>query len=578
MKKLLRYLKKYRRQAVLAPLLKAVECLLELLVPLVMADIIDTGIPHGDQPYILKMSLLLIGFALACFTVSWIGQYFAAQAAAYFVRDIKDALFAHIQRLSFRQLDELGASTLITRMTSDMNQIQSGTNLTLRLALRSPLIVFGSMIMAFTIDVQEALIFVVAIPLLAAVIFGVMLSCLPQYQTVQKQLDTVVGRTRENLTGVRVIRAFRLEEREKQEYRRQADRLSRLQEKVGRVSALLNPLTYVIINLAIVALIALGALKIDAGTLTQGQVIALYNYMSSILVELVKLANLIINITRSIACGDRVQAVLDLPEGPQAPEALSDVVPRGAPAVEFRQVTLNYHQGAEPALEDISFTVQPGQTVGIIGSTGSGKSSLVNLIPRCYDATRGTVLVDGVDVQHYPLARLREKIAVVPQKAVLFKGTVRSNLLWGNPNATDPQLWQALSDAQAADFLREKQGLDTPVEQNGANFSGGQRQRLTVARALVRRPAILILDDSASALDFATEARLRTALAHLDYHPTIFIVSQRTGSIAHAGLILVLEEGKIVGTGTHRQLLQDCPVYREIYEAQFGKGGLSYAG
>ena len=478
-------------------------------------------------------------------------------------------LFAHIQKLGFSEMDTIGSSTLITRMTSDINQVQNGLNLALRLLLRSPFVVFGAMVMAFTIDVPAALVFVVAIPLLAVVVFGVMLWTMPRYKQVQAGLDKVLGATRENLTGVRVIRAFGREAAENQRFQQENNALTKLQEHVGKISALMNPVTYVIINLAAVALIWVGAVRVDTAILTQGAVVALLNYMSQILVELIKLANLIINITKALACMGRVQAVLDTPSSMEAPQAFSGTAGRGG-SVEFRGVGLTYQGAGEASLSGLDFSVKPGDTVGIIGGTGSGKSSLVNLIPRFYDATQGAVLVDGRDVREFPLSQLRQRVGVVPQRAQLFSGTIRENLLWGNPNATEADLWQALETAQARDFVEEKPGgLDEPVAQGGRNFSGGQRQRLTIARALVRKPEILILDDSASALDFATDAKLRRAIREMEGGPTVFIVSQRASSIRYADTIIVLDDGQAVGIGTHQQLLESCQVYREIFQSQY---------
>ena len=567
--KLLRYMDEYRGKALLAPVFKFMECVFELFVPLIMTKIIDIGIPNSDTGYIFRMCLILILLALVGFSCTTMAQYFAAKASALFVRKIKHATFDHVQKLSYSQLDNLGTSTLITRLTSDMNQIQTGVNLALRLLLRSPIIVFGAMIMAFTIDFQEALIFAVAIPVLSAIVAGVMLTTLPLYTKVQAKLDTVLRKTRENLIGVRVIRAFNLQEREVDSYNEESKNLQRLNVHVGKISAMMNPLTYAVINISVVVLLYTGALKVNNSTLTSGQVVALYNYMSQILIELIKLASLIITITKAITCSNRVEQILEI-----QPAIISNGVSMsegGEYAVSFRDVSLNYHINSEESLSDISFNVPKGAVVGIIGSTGSGKSSIVNMIPRFYEATRGTVEVNGQDVKDVDFEQLRSRIAVVPQKAVLFRGTVRSNLLWGNPNADDSELTEALKLSQSYDFIMAKQGLDTPVEQNGSNFSGGQRQRLTIARALVRKPEILILDDSASALDYLTETKLRQAIKELPYLHTTFIVSQRTSSIRHADIILVMEDGKLVGQGTHGQLLQNCPVYQEIYYSQYRK-------
>lgn len=568
--KLLAYMKNYKKEAVLGPLFKLLEALLELLVPLVIAAVIDTGIAGGNRGYVIRMCLLLVGFGIVGLVFSITAQYFAAKASVGFVTKLRHALFDHIQGLSYTELDTIGTSTLITRMTSDMNQVQSGMNLTLRLLLRSPFVVFGAMIMAFTIDVKAALIFAAAIPVLSLVVFGIMLWCIPLYKRVQRKLDGVLSATRENLTGVRVIRAFCKEEEQISRFDACNQDLTRTQKYVGRISALMNPVTYILINLAIIWLVYTGALRVDVGLISQGAVVALYNYMSQILVELIKLANLIINITKSVACGNRIQSVfeirssLDAPEQAPAPKDFSY-------AVEFDHVTLRYANAGDDSLSDISFAARPGETIGVIGSTGSGKSSLVNLIPRFYDASAGQVLVDGINVKEYTLDDLRNRIGVVPQKAVLFKGTIRDNLRWGNPDATDDQLLEAVQTAQAGEVLAQKGGLDFELEQGGKNLSGGQKQRFTIARALVKHPKILILDDSASALDFATDAALRKAIREMPGNPTVFIVSQRTSSLQHADQILVLEDGAVVGAGTHTQLLESCPVYQEIYQSQFRK-------
>lgn len=569
MQKLLGYLKHYKKECLLGPCFKLLEAALELLVPLAVASIIDRGIARDNTGWIVKMCLLLVLFGIVGLVFSLTAQYFAAKAATGFTARLKHALFAHIGGLSYTELDRVGTSTLITRMTSDMNQVQTGLNLTLRLLLRSPFVVFGAMIMAFTVDVHAALVFVVAIPVLSAIVFGIMLICIPLYRGVQAQLDRVVARTRENLTGVRVIRAFCKEPEEAELFRAETQQLASGQKAVGRISALMNPLTYAVINLAIVALVYTGALRVEAGLLTQGAVVALYNYMSQILVELIKLADLIINITKSLACAKRISAVFELPAGQETTE--SEISSTGS-AVEFRNVSLTYRGAGDAALEGISFRVLPGQTVGVIGGTGAGKTSLVNLIPRFYDATNGAVLVNGRDVRSLDPDALRSKIGIVPQKAMLFKGTIADNLRWGDPQADDGALLEALTAAQAKEIVDARpEGLQAPVEQGGKNFSGGQRQRLTIARALVRKPQILILDDSASALDFATDASLRGALRRLPWKPTVFIVSQRTSSIMHADLILVLDDGRIVGQGSHAQLLESCEAYREIYDSQFKK-------
>ncbi len=569
-KSLFAYMKDYKKECVLGPLFKLLEASFELMVPLVMAAVIDVGIANGDRGYIGRMCLVMAALGVIGLVCSITAQFFAAKASVGVAAKLRHALFAHIQELSFTEMDTAGTSTLITRMTSDINQVQNGLNLALRLLLRSPFVVFGAMVMAFTIDAPAALVFVVAIPLLAVVVFGVMLWTMPRYKKVQAGLDRVLGNTREKLTGVRVIRAFGREEAETGRFETENNALTKLQEHVGRVSALMNPVTYVIINLATVVLIWVGAVRVDTAIITQGAVVALINYMSQILVELIKLANLIINITKALACASRVQGVLDTESSMEAPQALSNVVEQNQERVTFRNVALTYQGAGAASLSGLSFSVKPGETVGVIGGTGSGKSSLVNLIPRFYDATQGDVLVDGHNVRDYPLASLREKVGVVPQRAVLFTGTIRDNLKWGKPDATDEELWQALETAQARDFVEEKPGgLDEPVSQGGKNFSGGQRQRLTIARALVRKPEILILDDSASALDFATDARLRKAIRQMEGGPTVFIVSQRASSIRYADKIIVLDDGEAVGIGTHEELLKHCEVYREIFESQF---------
>ena len=569
MRKLLTYMRGFGKECVLGPLFKLLEASLELLVPLVVAAIVDRGIAGGDRGYILRMCLVLVALGAVGLVFSITAQYFAARAAVGFVGKVRRALFAHIESLSYAELDRLGASTMITRMTSDMNQVQSGVNLTLRLLLRSPFVVFGAMVMAFTIDVQAALVFAAAIPLLSVVVFGIMLWCIPLYKRVQSRLDQVLGITRENLTGVRVIRAFCQEDQERQEFTRRNQSLTQIQKYVGRISALMNPITYVIINLAIVALVWVGALRVETGILTNGLVVALYNYMSQILVELVKLANLIINITKAVACGNRIQAVFDLRPS-QIWTETAPQIPADAPAVELRGAALRYADGSR-ALENVTLTVQRGETVGIIGGTGAGKTSLVNLIPRFYDASQGEVLVDGVNVRDYPQAMLRQKIGVVPQRATLFQGTLRDNMRWGKGDATDAEIEEALAAAQAKEVADGKGGLDFQVAQGGKNLSGGQRQRFTIARALVGKPDILILDDSASALDFATDAALRKAIRGLENRPTVFIVSQRASSIQYADQIVVLDDGAVVGLGRHEELLRSCQVYQEIYDSQFRK-------
>lgn len=570
MKKLLVYLKTYKKETILAPLFKMLEALFELFVPLVIAAIIDTGIENKDVPYIVRMAIVLVVLAIVGLTCSLTAQYFSAKAAVGFAAKLKSALFAHIESLSFKEIDTLGTSTLITRMTSDINQVQSGVNLVLRLFLRSPFIVFGAMIMAFTIDVKAALIFVVAIPLLAIVVFGIMLVSIPLFKKVQGALDSVLGITRQNLTGVRVIRAFNKEQSEIENFDEKNAVLTGLQKFVGKISALMNPVTFIIVNGAIAALIWVGALRVDAGILSQGQVVALVNYMSQILVELVKLANLIITVTKAVACGNRIQSVFEIKSSMEEGSRRYSASSEDGYSVEFKNVNLCYNEGADRSLTGIDFSVRKGETVGIIGGTGSGKSSLVGLIPRFYDATQGQVLVDGVNVNEYSFDELREHVGIVMQKAVLFKGTIRENLKWGKNDATDEELWAAIDAAQAREFVETKDGgLDFEIAQGGKNLSGGQKQRLTIARALVRKPDILILDDSASALDYATDAKLRAAIAALPGNMTVFIVSQRTASIMHADKIIVLDDGKIVGMGKQEELLENCEVYKEIYNSQF---------
>ena len=569
MKKLWKYMRDYRREGILAPLFKLLEASLELLVPLVMAQIIDTGIANGDGGFILSRCGILAALAAVGLACSITAQYFAAKASVGFAAKLRSALFKHIQSLSYSKLDTQGTGTIIARITGDINQVQSGMNLALRLLLRSPFVVFGAMIMAFTIDVKAALVFVVTIPLLSIVVFGIMLWSIPMYKKVQARLDKVLGITRENLSGVRVIRAFCKEDEERREFGERNAALTKLQLMVGRVSAAMNPATYIMINLGIAVLIYVGALRVDSGILTQGQVVALYNYMSQILVELVKLASLIITITKALACAGRVSAVLDVESDMHGADTMPKEIDTDE-EVRFENVEFGYATGGEPVLSGISFSVKKGETMGIIGGTGSGKSSLVSLIPRFYDATGGHVYIKGNDVKDYPLGALREMVGMVPQKAVLFKGTIRENLRWGNADATEEEMERALSDAQALEIVKAKpEGLDSPVAQNGKNLSGGQRQRLTIARALIKKPEILILDDSASALDYATDLALRRSLAALSYKPTVFIVSQRASSILHADKIAVLDEGKMVGLGTHDELMQTCPVYREIYYSQY---------
>ncbi len=569
MKKLWKYMRDYRREGILAPLFKLLEASLELLVPLVMAQIIDTGIANGDRGFILSRCGILAALAAVGLVCSITAQYFAAKASVGFAAKLRSTLFKHIQSLSYSKLDTQGTGTLIARITGDINQVQSGMNLALRLLLRSPFVVFGAMIMAFTIDVKAALVFVVTIPLLSIVVFGIMLWSIPMYKKVQARLDKVLGITRENLSGVRVIRAFCKEDEERREFGERNAALTKLQLMVGRVSAAMNPATYIMINLGIAVLIYVGALRVDSGILTQGQVVALYNYMSQILVELVKLASLIITITKALACAGRVSAALDVESDMHGADTMPKEIDTDE-EVRFENVEFGYATGGEPALSGISFSVKKGETMGIIGGTGSGKSSLVSLIPRFYDATGGHVYIKKNDVKDYPLGALREMVGMVPQKAVLFKGTIRENLRWGSADATEEEMERALSDAQALEIVKAKpEGLDSSVAQNGKNLSGGQRQRLTIARALIKKPEILILDDSASALDYATDLALRRSLAALSYKPTVFIVSQRASSILHADKIAVLDEGKMVGLGTHDELMQTCPVYREIYYSQY---------
>lgn len=569
MKKLWKYMRDYRREGILAPLFKLLEASLELLVPLVMAQIIDIGIANGERGFILSRCGILAALAAVGLVCSITAQYFAAKASVGFAAKLRSTLFKHIQSLSYSKLDTQGTGTLIARITGDINQVQSGMNLALRLLLRSPFVVFGAMIMAFTIDIKAALVFVVTIPLLSIVVFGIMLWSIPMYKKVQARLDKVLGITRENLSGVRVIRAFCKEDEERREFGERNAALTKLQLIVGRVSAAMNPATYIMINLGIAVLIYVGALRVDSGILTQGQVVALYNYMSQILVELVKLASLIITITKALACAGRVSAALDVGSDMHGADTMPKEIDTDE-EVRFENVEFSYATGGEPALSGISFSVKKGETMGIIGGTGSGKSSLVSLIPRFYDATGGQVYIKGNDVKDYPLGALREMVGMVPQKAVLFKGTIRENLRWGSADATEKEMEQALSDAQALEIVKAKpEGLDSPVAQNGKNLSGGQRQRLTIARALIKKPEILILDDSASALDYATDLALRRSLAALSYKPTVFIVSQRASSILHADKIAVLDEGKMVGLGTHDELMQTCPVYREIYYSQY---------
>lgn len=580
MKSLLIYLRNYKKETVLAPLFKLLEASFELLVPLVMAAVIDNGISNGDKPYVIRMCLIMVALGVIGLVCSITAQYFSAKAATGFATELRKSLFAHIQNFSYAKMDTIGTSTLITRMTSDVNQVQSGVNLVLRLFLRSPFIVVGAMVMAFTVDVKGALVFVVTIPLLSVVVFGIMLITMPLYKKVQSNLDRVLLITRENLMGARVIRAFNKERDEVRHFEKSNQELTDAQKYVGKLSGLMNPLTYIIVNGALIVLIYVGALRVDTGILTQGEVVALINYMSQILVELVKLANLIITVTKAIACGNRIQRVFDekagIPEGTADGKFLDgeDTGKKDAEEafVEFDHVSMRYEGAGADSLNAVSFRVKKGQTVGIIGGTGSGKSSVVNLIPRFYDVSAGQVRIGGKDVKDYKIKSLRGRIGVVPQKAVLFKGTIAENLRWGNETASDAELWEAVETAQAKEFVEgREEGLSFKVSQDGKNLSGGQRQRLTIARALVRRPEILILDDSASALDFATDAKLRAAIRQMKGSPTVFIVSQRASSIMYADMILVLEDGELAGLGTHEELLRDCGIYQEIYYSQFPK-------
>ena len=571
MKRIWMYIRGYKKECVLAPLFKMLEATFELFVPLVVSGIIDNGIGNNDKDYIIKMCLLLIGLALIGLVCSITAQYFSAKAAVGCATGMRHYLFKHIQSLSFTEMDTIGASTLVTRMTSDINQVQNGVNLVLRLFLRSPFIVFGAMIMAFTIDYKAALVFVAAIPILALIVFGIMLSTRPMYKNVQAGLDKILGITRENLTGVRVIRAFNMENEEIGRFKEANQNLNKLQKFVGKISGLMNPLTYVVVNVSIIALIWIGALRVNLGTLSQGQVVALYNYMSQILVELIKLANLVISITKALACSGRIDTVFQVQSGMEygiikATYGFDD----NTPAVEFKNVSLKYSGGGDNALTGISFSVMPGETVGVIGGTGSGKTSLVSLIPRFYDATVGEVLINGINVKEYTEASLKKKVAVVMQKAILFKGTIRDNMKWGDADASDDDILEALRVSQSLEFVEKKRGrLDAFIDQQGKNLSGGQKQRLNIARALVRKPDILILDDSASALDYATDAALRNAISNLNPAPTLFIVSQRAASLMHADKIIVLDDGEMVGIGTHEELLAGCEVYQEIYNSQF---------
>lgn len=572
MKMIMRFLKDYKKECVLAPLFKMLEAIFELFVPLVVSSVIDKGIVNADKGYIMQMCFMLILLAIIGLVCAITAQYFSAKAAVGAATGMRHSLFAHIQTFSFTEMDTLGTSTLVTRMTSDINQVQNGINMVLRLFLRSPFIVFGAMIMAFTIDVKAALVFVAAIPVLALIVFGIMLATRPMYKNVQSGLDKILGITRENLTGVRVIRAFNKEQDEVKRFKNDNESLNRLQKYVGKISGLMNPLTYVVVNVSIIALIWIGGVRVNAGALTQGQVVALYNYMSQILVELIKLANLIITITKALACAGRIESVFDVTSGMADGSVKEAVAKEEQPGVEFKNVSLTYSGSGASSVEGINFKAMKGQTIGVIGGTGSGKSSLVNLIPRLYDATQGEVLVDGVNVKDYDIEALRNKVGIVMQKAVLFKGTIRENMWMGKKGAIDEQIDEALEISQSKEFVDSKQGrLDYVIEQGGKNLSGGQRQRLTIARAIVRKPDVLILDDSASALDFATDAALRKAIRGMNNSPTVFIVSQRAASLMYADLIIVLDDGQVAGMGTHDELLANCEVYKEIYESQFKK-------
>lgn len=570
MSKLLKYLKKYKIESILAPFFKLIEVAFELIVPLIVSTIIDVGIENDDKVYIIKRCLLLGLFGVLGLCSTLVAQYFSAKASVGFATDIRHALFQHIGKLSYSQLDSLGAPTLITRLTGDINQVQTGTNLTLRLVLRSPFVVFGAVIMAFTVDAKSSLVFVVAVPALAAVVFAIMLVCIPMYRKVQQKLDGLLSKTRENLLGTRVVRAFCKEEEEIADFDAKNSALTEMQTAVGRISAFMNPATFVLINLAIIALIYVGAIRVDSGAISRGAVVALYNYMSQILVELIKLANLIISVTKAIACGNRIQSVLDIEPG-TVPGTVTDGNENSEYSVEFDKACLSYN-GSEESLHNIDLKIPRGSSIGVIGSTGSGKTSLVNLIPRFYDVTGGCVLVDGVDVRDYDTKALRSKIGVVSQKKALFAGTVRDNIRFGKQDATDEEIWQALETAQAKQMIEDKSGqLDFVLEQEGKNLSGGQRQRMTIARALVRKPGVLILDDAASALDYATGAALNKALRNTDFAPTVITVSQRVAAIRNADTIVVLDEGEIVGMGTNDELLRSCEVYKEIFDSQLEK-------
>lgn len=568
MKNILKYMKGYGKECVLAPLFKMLEAAFELMIPLVVAEIVDVGIAGGNMPYIMKMCIVMVVLGVVGLISSCTAQFFSAKAAVGFSARLRYHVMEHLLRLSYTQIDTVGTSTMVTRMTSDINQVQNGVNLTLRLLLRSPFVVFGAMIMAFTIDADAALVFVGMIGILCIIVFGIMLITMPMYKGVQGALDKVTSATRQNLSGVRVLRAFRMERQETEDFCQQTENLTKKQMSAGRISALLNPVTFVVVNLAIIILVHVGAVKVNGGVLTQGLVIALYNYMTQILVELIKMANLIITMTKAVASGNRVSAILDIQ--PEVNEGSRTDAIQGK--VEFKNVTAHYEGAGHPSLENISFTAEPGQTIGVIGGTGSGKTTLINLIPGFYPAVGGEVLIDGRPVAEFDREVLRRSIGIVPQKAVLFHGTIRENLRWGDENASDEMLWQALETAQAREVVKDKEGeLDAEVLQGGSNFSGGQRQRLTIARALVRKPGILILDDSASALDYATDAKLRMAIRSMENPPTTFIVSQRAASVRFADQIIVLDDGEMVGIGTHEELLETCGVYQEIYYSQFPK-------
>lgn len=572
MSKLLRFLKGYEKESILGPLFKLLEATLELFVPLIVASLIDVGIANRDLGYVLKMFIFLVVLGIVGLAFSLTAQFFAAKAAVGFVKKIKHALFCHMEELSYTEIDKLGTSAMVNRMTSDMNQVQSGMNMSLRLLLRSPFVVAGAFVMAWTIDGQAAKVFGLTILALTVIVYGIMLITIPLYRKVQQKLDGVLAATRENLVGVRVIRAFGLEEEEKKDFVEKHDELTKGQKFVGSISALTNPLTYVVVNMGIAVLIWEGAIQVEHGILTQGAVVALYNYMTQILEELVKLANMIVLLTKMVASGNRIQNVLDMESSQEFPKETRKELQKEMPHVVFENVALKYAGAGEESLSELNFSVKKGQVVGVIGGTGSGKTSLVNMIPRFYDATEGTVYVDGIDVKNYKKEEIREKVGVVPQKAVLFKGTIRDNICWGKKEATEEEIWQALRIAQAEEIILNKEDkLDFKIAQNGRNLSGGQKQRLTIARALVRKPEILILDDSASALDYTTDAKLRKGLQEMEGETTIFIVSQRTVSIQHADLILVLDDGRMVGMGTHQELLKNCETYQEIYASQFKK-------